>query len=57
VSTIEELLGKKSSGFGLESQEYGHRDPLKGGCMFSDIFYWYETIICIFLTGWAAYSA
>jgi hypothetical protein len=29
VSTIEELLGRKSSGSGLESQEYGGRDPLR----------------------------
>jgi hypothetical protein len=28
VSTIEELLGRKSSGFGLENQEYGRRDLL-----------------------------
>jgi hypothetical protein len=27
VSTIEELLGRKSSGFGLESRAYGRRDP------------------------------
>jgi hypothetical protein len=27
VSTIEELLGRKSSGSGLESREYGRRDP------------------------------
>jgi hypothetical protein len=27
VSTTEELLGRKSSGSGLESQEYGRRDP------------------------------
>jgi hypothetical protein len=27
VSTIEELLGRKSSGSGLESREYGLRDP------------------------------
>jgi hypothetical protein len=27
VSTIEELLERKSSGFGLESREYGCRDP------------------------------
>jgi hypothetical protein len=27
VSTTEELLGRKSSGSGLESQEYGSRDP------------------------------
>jgi hypothetical protein len=26
VSTTEELLGRKSSGFGLESREYGRRD-------------------------------
>jgi hypothetical protein len=26
VSTIEELLGRKSRGFGLERQEYGRRD-------------------------------
>jgi hypothetical protein len=28
VSTIEELLGRKSSGSGLENREYSHRDPL-----------------------------
>jgi hypothetical protein len=28
VSTIEELLGQKSSGSGLENREYGRRDPL-----------------------------
>jgi hypothetical protein len=27
VSTIEELLERKSSGSGLESREYGRRDP------------------------------
>jgi hypothetical protein len=27
VSTIEELLGRKSSGSGLESRGYGRRDP------------------------------
>jgi hypothetical protein len=27
VSTIEELLGRKSSGPGLETREYGRRDP------------------------------
>jgi hypothetical protein len=27
VSTIEELFERKSSGFGLESREYGRRDP------------------------------
>jgi hypothetical protein len=27
VSTIEELLERKSSGFGLESREFGRRDP------------------------------
>jgi hypothetical protein len=27
VSTSEELLGRKSSGSGLESREYGRRDP------------------------------
>jgi hypothetical protein len=27
VSTIEELLGRKSSGSGIESREYGRRDP------------------------------
>jgi hypothetical protein len=26
-SNIEELLGRKSSGSGLEKQEYGRRDP------------------------------
>jgi hypothetical protein len=28
VSTIEELLGRNSSGSGLESREYSRRDPL-----------------------------
>jgi hypothetical protein len=28
VSTIEELLGRKCSGSGLESRECGLRDPL-----------------------------
>jgi hypothetical protein len=27
VSTIEELLGRKSSGSGLENREYSRRDP------------------------------
>jgi hypothetical protein len=27
VSAIEELLERKSSGFGLESRAYGRRDP------------------------------
>jgi hypothetical protein len=27
MSTIEELLERKSSDFGLESREYGRRDP------------------------------
>jgi hypothetical protein len=27
MGTTEELLGRKSSGSGLESREYGHRDP------------------------------
>jgi hypothetical protein len=27
VSTIEELLERKRSGFGLESREYGRRNP------------------------------
>jgi hypothetical protein len=29
VSTIEELLGRKSSGSGLDSREYGRGDPLR----------------------------
>jgi hypothetical protein len=29
VSTIEEMLGKKSSGSGLENREYDHGDPLR----------------------------
>jgi hypothetical protein len=28
VSTTEELLGRKSSGSGIENQEYGRWDPL-----------------------------
>jgi hypothetical protein len=27
VSTTEKLLGRKSSGSGLENREYGRRDP------------------------------
>jgi hypothetical protein len=27
VSTTQELLGRKSSGSGLEKREYGRRDP------------------------------
>jgi hypothetical protein len=27
VSTTEEILARKSSGSGLESREYGRRDP------------------------------
>jgi hypothetical protein len=27
VSTIDPLLGRKSSGSGLENRDYGHRDP------------------------------
>jgi hypothetical protein len=27
MSTIEELLERKSNGYGLESREYGRRDP------------------------------
>jgi hypothetical protein len=30
VTTIEELLGRKSSSSGLESREYGRRDPSRG---------------------------
>jgi hypothetical protein len=29
VSITEELLGRKSSGYGLEIREYGRRDPLR----------------------------
>jgi hypothetical protein len=29
VSTIEKLLGRKSSGSGLEGREYGRKDPLR----------------------------
>jgi hypothetical protein len=29
VSTIEELLGRKNSGFGLENRDYGRRDPVR----------------------------
>jgi hypothetical protein len=32
VSTIEELLGRKSSGFGLENRDYGHRNPSRRPC-------------------------
>jgi hypothetical protein len=30
VSAIEELLERKSRGFGLESRDYGRRDPSRG---------------------------
>jgi hypothetical protein len=29
VSIIEELLGRKSSGSGIEIRDYGRRDPLR----------------------------
>jgi hypothetical protein len=29
VSTIEKLLGRKSSGSGVEKRDYGRRDPLR----------------------------
>jgi hypothetical protein len=29
VSAVEELLGRNSSGFGLENREYGRGDPLR----------------------------
>jgi hypothetical protein len=29
LSTIEELLGRNSSGSGLESREYGRGDPMR----------------------------
>jgi hypothetical protein len=32
ASTIEELLGRKSSGSSLVSREYGRRDPLCWPC-------------------------
>jgi hypothetical protein len=32
VSTTEEFLERKSSGFGLENRDYGHRDPLRWQC-------------------------
>jgi hypothetical protein len=32
VSTIEELLEWKSSGFGLENRDYGSGDPLRWPC-------------------------
>jgi hypothetical protein len=32
VSTTEELLGRKSSGSGLESREYGRRGPSRWPC-------------------------
>jgi hypothetical protein len=36
ASTIEELLGRKSCGSGLESRDYGRGDPL---CWPHDILY------------------
>jgi hypothetical protein len=32
VSTIEDLLGRKSSDSGLENREYGSRDPSRRPC-------------------------
>jgi hypothetical protein len=29
MSTIEELIGRNSSGYGVESLEYGRGDPLR----------------------------
>jgi hypothetical protein len=34
MSPTEELLGRKSSGFGLESREYGCRDPWPRGTLY-----------------------
>jgi hypothetical protein len=36
VSTIKELLGRKSSGSGLEIREYGRGDPLR--CPFDTLY-------------------
>jgi hypothetical protein len=36
VNTNEELLGRKSSGSGLEVLEYGRRDPQMVGTKFAD---------------------
>jgi hypothetical protein len=30
MSTIEELLGRKNDGSGLQNREYGHKDPSRG---------------------------
>jgi hypothetical protein len=46
VSTTEELLGRKSSGFCLESREYGHRDPF---FMYRSCFYGVESSKGIFV--------
>jgi hypothetical protein len=32
VGTTEEILGRKSSGSGLENREYGRRDPSHSPC-------------------------
>jgi hypothetical protein len=32
LSTIEDILGRKSSGSGLETREYGRRDPSRWPC-------------------------
>jgi hypothetical protein len=52
VSTVEELLGRNSSGSGLENTEYGRRDPLhrprdtlhqkKVGTNFADKWLWLD---------------
>jgi hypothetical protein len=41
VNTIEELLERKSSGSGLESQEYGRRDPSHWPCSTSICKSWH----------------
>jgi hypothetical protein len=61
VSTLDELLGRKSSGSGQESREYGRRDPspINGGRSVGIVrsrtqateFFFYRTVYADEVTG------
>jgi hypothetical protein len=48
MSTTEELLGRKSSGSGLESLEYYRGDPLRSP---RDIFYPQKLVLTLLTSG------
>jgi hypothetical protein len=48
VSTIEELLGRKSGGSGLGNREYGRGDPLRSP---RDTLYPQTMVLWVLITG------